>query len=63
MLPAACAAPAVLAWQVVESSDGVRSLSAALIAWPNLIAANLCFFPAGAIQVRAGKRGCRGLQP
>ncbi|EFN50967.1 hypothetical protein CHLNCDRAFT_141603 [Chlorella variabilis] len=36
---------------VVESSDGVRSLSAALIAWPNLIAANLCFFPAGAIQI------------
>ncbi|KAL4424697.1 hypothetical protein ABPG77_004504 [Micractinium sp. CCAP 211/92] len=29
---------------------GLRSPSAALLRWPNLVAANLCFFPAGIMQ-------------
>lgn len=31
---------------------GLRSLHAALWAWPNTLAANLLFFPAGILQVR-----------
>ena len=34
-----------------QQPPGVTSLFAALIAWPNVVAANLCFFPAGLIQI------------
>ncbi len=30
---------------------GLRSANAGLIAWPNAVAANLCFFPGGILQV------------
>lgn len=30
---------------------GLASLAAALVSWPNAVAANLCFFPAGLLQV------------
>ena len=37
----------------VEGEPGLGSLPAALIGWTNCVAANLCFFPAGIIQVGA----------
>lgn len=39
---------------------GLRSASAALIRWPNVVAANLCFFPAGILQASRGAGGGRG---
>lgn len=43
-----------------EKPPGLASLTAALIGWPNLIAANLCFFPGGIMQVGRGSwlAGC-----
>ncbi len=41
---------------------GLRSPSAALLRWPNLVAANLCFFPAGIMQARRGKAWAAKLQ-
>lgn len=44
----------------VDGLPGLRSVPAALIGWTNSIAANLCFFPAGLIQVGASP-ACEGL--
>ena len=43
--------------QVVNDASGLRSLYAALYAWPNVCAANLCFFPAGILQVWGSSGG------
>lgn len=41
----------VAAVGAAQGTPGAGSLPAGLIGWPNAVAANLCFMPAGIIQV------------